>query len=111
MISHQTNQIVIAAQARGNLRRRFCFVALLTATLAVPPTGSNAEQPTTPTRTAERSSAHYIQSELLVKVRDPGASLQMAMSPHEMLRATVLRSFPAIGWDRVRLPEWMSVGE
>src|SRR5205823_5986584 len=53
----------------------------------------------------------YVPGELLVKLGSGPSRLQTANSPHNLVGATVLRTFPAVGWQHVRLPEGMSVRE
>jgi thermitase len=112
MISHKTNRIVLASEPHaGNLRRRFCLAALLTATLALRPAGANGQQPPVFSQTARKSPASYVEGELLVKFLGGPAKPQIATSPHVVAGATVLRRFAAFGWEHVRLPEGMTVGQ
>jgi subtilisin family serine protease len=53
----------------------------------------------------------YVEGQLLVKLLDSPAKSQIAISPHDIVGATVLRRFSAIGWEHVRLPEGMGVSE
>src|SRR6266705_4086409 len=112
MKSQETNRIAVAAVSFTGRRWRICCGALVVVTLTFHIINSGGQQPT-PLRSvpAAAASAGYAAGELLVKVGRPGASLQMASSPHDTVGATVLRSFPAIGWDHVRLPEGMTVGQ
>src|SRR5438309_7912822 len=111
MISHKTNQIVLAAKPlAGDLGRRFCLAALFAATFAHQSTGANGQQPVDISQAAKTSPASYVQGELLVKVQS-GPYSQKASLSHAIAGATVLRTFPAIGWQHIRLPEGMSVRE
>jgi subtilisin family serine protease len=57
------------------------------------------------------SGGGYAEGELLVKLLDGPAKSQIAISPHAVVGATVVRRFPAIGWEHVRLPSGMSVSQ
>src|SRR5215831_2617372 len=52
----------------------------------------------------------YAEGELLVK-RDPPALARGSPSAHDRVGATVIRSFPRIGWELVRLPPNLTVSQ
>src|SRR5919197_6579665 len=89
-----------------------CFGGLVPVTLGFSMIDASGQQPppvSTPAVTA-RDTAN-VAGELLVKLGSRGVKLQVAVSPHTIVGATVLRSFPAIGWEHVRLPEGMAVSQ
>ncbi|HXG93368.1 MAG TPA: S8 family serine peptidase [Blastocatellia bacterium] len=50
----------------------------------------------------------YVEGELLIKVNDNSESIRES---RELMHAATLESYPAIGWQRVKLPEGVSVAE
>src|SRR5438128_12579793 len=112
MMVQRTNLVLPTGVPRAcRLRFRICFAALAAATMAFRVGNAGGQLPpsdTSPVLAARV--AGYVPGELLVKPGSGPARLQTANSPHNLVGATVLRSFPAIGWEHVRLPEGMSVG-
>src|SRR6516164_8331036 len=111
--SHGTNRIPLArASLACGLRSRICLRALVAATLTLHILYAGGQQPrptSSPAVTA--GGRRYVEGELLVKLLDRPAKAQIAPSPHGSIGATVLRRFPAIGWEHVRLPAGMSVSD
>jgi hypothetical protein len=113
MKSQETNRtsLVAVSLARG-LRSQISFGAMVAATLAFHVVDAGGQQsPATTLLPRPAGGAHYAEGELLVKLVGGQAKLQIATSTHAVVGAEVLRTFPAIGWEHVRLPEGMSVSE
>src|ERR1043166_3645212 len=106
MKSQKGNRILLEARLARWLRSRICFDALLVVTLAFHAIDASGQQPSASDSRAARGAA-YVEGELLVKLAGGEAKPQVATSPHNAVGATVLRRFPAIGWEHVRLPEGM----
>ncbi len=56
------------------------------------------------------SAKDFVDGELLVKFKDGPYSAE-ARTAHEMLGAEVLETFPGLGWQRVKLPSGLGLGE
>jgi subtilisin family serine protease len=93
------------------LRWRTSFQALVAVMLSLWAISVAGEQlPSTGSSTVP-ARGHYVEGELLVKLVGGGVRPQIAVSPHTIVGATVLHTYPAIGWEHVRLPEGMTVGQ
>src|SRR6266404_117494 len=113
MKSQETNRIPLwAVSPHCRLHSLDHLVSLVVVTLTFLILNAGAQQPKPLNSGAiVAARAGYAAGELLVKVGRHGASLQMVTSPHDTVGATVLRSFPAIGWEQVRLPAGLTVGQ
>ena len=113
MMVQRTNLVLPTGVPRAcRLRFRICFAALAAATMAFHVGNAGGEPPPSDSSAAVAArGAGYVPGELLVKLGSSPARLQTANSPHDLVGATVLGSFPAIGWEHVRLPEGMTVGQ
>src|SRR6266536_3888122 len=110
--SREWNPIAAATALLRRLRSRICFGALVAVSIAVHiAEAGGQQQPATNSPTLPARGGDYVEGELLVKFSGGPLKPQIATSPHTVMRATLLRSFPAIGWDHVRLPEGMTVGQ
>src|SRR5881296_2137558 len=110
--SREWNPIAAATALLRRPRSRICFGALVAISITVHFAEARGQQPpATNFPTPAASGGHYVEGELLVKLFGGRAKSQIATSPHAVVGATVLRSFPAIGWEHVRLPDGMAVSE
>ena len=112
MKSQETNRIAVATALLTRVSSRSCCGALVAVTLAFHTIEAGGQQPpATNSPSLAASSVPYVEGELLVKLRGGEAKPKIAISPHDVMGAKVLRGFPAIGWEHVQLPEGMTVGQ
>lgn len=57
---------------------------------------------------AQKSKEVYVKDELLVKFKD-GTASRAAVETHQLTGAKILEEFPDLGWQRIKLPNGMSV--
>jgi len=110
--AQEINPIAVRTTLLTRVRWPICFSALVAVPLAFHTIDAGGQQPppVSSPHLAVRG-APYVEGELLVKLGAGQTKPQIATSPHTAVGATLLRSFPAIGWEHIRLPEGMTVSQ
>jgi subtilisin family serine protease len=89
-----------------NLKRVVSYLIFIIAFVSLLGVGGHTQQPAT--RSSGLLGAEYVDGELLVKYKSDAAKSRASI---EQIGSKVIREFPSIGWEHVRLPAGMNVAE